>query len=242
MATTTTFVFDRTIEAMLDREANNWTIARALVDELVPEGNRNEIPKTAYAALAEAQRVAGLEPWDYSRARNYRRTAAMFGAADVVPGLSWSAHLVASDAGNLTAASAAIQAVAANVDGDMTRVAVTAVRAHVRNLNKGNTKSAGRKSTSGKVGTLSVAAVATLAGKIRNKANFIAPLVKAGKVAELKASLATVESFTAWLSDGIDEAMAKAAGPTNISATPSKDASKTGTTKKAGRTRTSRGN
>ncbi len=228
MAKTKKFDFSRTIEAMVIGESNNWSIARALVDELVPSGPRNEIPKAAYVALADAQTSAGLEAWEYTKARNYRRTAAMFGASDMVAGLSWGGHYAATNAGTLAAAKNAIQAVGNSIDSDnplteatMRRVTVAKVRAHVRTLaGKGKGKGK-RRAKSGKVGTLSIAAVAALAGKVRNKANFVAPLVKNGNIASLQASLATVEAFTAWLSEAINEATGKAGSqPANIAKAP----------------------
>ena len=105
-------------------------------------------------------------------------------------GLSWSAHFVAQQAGNLNAALAAITAVGSKVDGDMKAVTVVDITAHVRALNAGNSSGngKGKRSRSGKVGKYSVAAVAELVGKVRNRSDFVAPLVKDGKIADLKAT------------------------------------------------------
>ena len=231
----------RTIAAMLDHESSNWTIARAMVDEIQPEDGKTNLEAEDFDGLFQAQRAAGMEPWTLSRARQYRHTAEIFGANDVVDGLSWSAHYVAQQAGNLNAAQAAIKAVGESVGGDMTQVTVANVTAHVRALNAGNNASGGnaKRSRSGKVGKYSVAAVAEIASKVRNRKDFIAPLVKDGKIADLKASLATVDEFTRWLAESI--AAAEKVTPTTISKPANKPANKPAS-KPASQPASSRGN
>ncbi len=231
----------RTIAAMLDHESSNWVIARAMVDEIQPEDGKTNLEAEDFEGLFEAQRAAGMEPWTLSRARQYRHTAVIFGANDVVDGLSWSAHFVAQQAGDLNAATAAIQAVANGVGGDMTQVKVVDIMAHVRELNSGNSSGSnkGKKSRSGKVGKYSVAAVAELVGKVRNRSDFVAPLVKDGKIAELKANHATVQGWCDWLAESIEAA--EKITPTRITKTKTK--TKTKTAEKAGtQPATSRGN
>ena len=225
MAKTKTVNFDRTIEAMAQGESNNWAISRALVDELIPAGPRQEIPKSAYADLAAAQAAAGLEVWDYAKARNYRRTAEIFGAADVVAGLSWGAHYAAMNAGSLPAALNAIRAVGNTIDHNdpiapatMRQVTVAKVRAHVRTLaGSGKAKGKAKRQKSGKVGTLSIAAVAVLANKVRNVSTFVTPLVKDGRMADLKRDLAAGQAWVDWLGEAIDKAEAKVTAPANVS-------------------------
>ena len=223
-----TVKYERTIAAMLDHESSNWVIARAMVDEIQPADGKTNLEASDYDGLFQAQRDAGMEEWSYSRATQYRHTAEIFGASDVVDGLSWSAHFVAGQAGNLNAAQAAIKAVANGVGGDMTKVKVANVTAHVRELNAGNGAKNAKKSRSGTVKGLSIARVAMLAADVRDKANFVTPLVKDGRIAELKASLAIVSSWCDWLREAIE--VAEKVTPTTITAP--KPAKKTA--KKAG--------
>ncbi len=114
-------------------------------------------------------------------------------------------------------------------------------RKNVRALNAGNNASGGnaKRSRSGKVGKYSVAAVAEIASKVRNRKDFIAPLVKDGKIADLKASLATVDEFTRWLAESI--AAAEKVTPTTISKPANKPANKPAS-KPASQPASSRGN